>query len=609
MTTGLIEELLKQLPASPGCYIMRNARGNILYVGKAKSLRNRVRSYFTSPSKLQPKTRLMVEQIHDFEYFVVSSEQEALILECNLIKRHWPPYNVLLKDDKSFPYLRIKFTEEWPRLHIARRVEEDESHYFGPFANVNSLRRTLDVLKRIFPLRTCAQPIVPKNNYRPCLKYHMGYCLAPCAGKVARSEYDRVLVQLIHFLEGKTEIVTRDLKKKMDEASESLDYERAARFRDQLQAVQDVVEGQNIAMKVMGDQDAIAFATDKDQACVQVFMIRHGKLIGRESFTLKGVSNEEPLQIMTSFVKQFYSSASHIPRLILLQHPIEDLEIIENWLSGKKKAAVKIEVPRRGKKKQLIDIVAENAWQGLEQLKIKQLAVPTALTDALAEIQKELSLPRLPSRIEGYDISNIQGTDAVGSMVVFEDGKPKTAHYRRFKIKTVEGANDYAMLQEMLRRRFKRSAAKENDHTAWAILPDLVLIDGGKGQLNAAREVFKEMGVESVSLASLAKENEELFIPGRSQPVVLPRSALGLKLLQRLRDEAHRFAISYFQKVHKKRTFASALDEVVGVGPKKKKALLKQFGTVHGIRQASIEELTAIEGVNLSLAKKIKETL
>jgi excinuclease ABC subunit C len=609
MTSNLIKDLLRQLPASPGVYLMRNVRGNILYVGKAINLRNRVRSYFTSQAKLTPKTRLLVEQINDFEYFVVSSEQEALILELNLIKRYWPPYNVLLKDDKTFPYLKIKFTEEWPRLHITRRIENDGSHYFGPFANINSLRRTLDVLKRIFPLRTCTGPVEPKMNRRPCLNFHMGYCLAPCAGKVSRSDYDKVMGQLIPFLEGKTEAVVRAVKKKMEEASEALDFERAARFRDQLQAVQSVIEGQKIAMKVKGEQDAIAFAMDNDQACVHVFMIRHGKLIGRESFTLKGTTNEDPTQIMTSFVKQFYSASPYIPRLLLLQYRLEDPEIVENWLSEKKGGRVDIESPQRGQKKQLIDIVTENARQGLEQLKIKQISVPSAVTDALKEIQKDLDLPRLPTRIEGYDISNIQGQDAVGSMVVFEDGRPKPAHYRRFKIKTVNGANDYAMLQEMLRRRFKRAISQDKDNTAWATLPDLILIDGGKGQLNAAREVLKEIGLNSLPLSSLAKENEELFIPDRPDAIVLPRSSLGLRLLQRLRDEAHRFAISYFQKIHKKRTFTSALDEIPGIGPKKKKALIKQFGSIQTIRQATIDELASVNGINYDLAQKIKEIL
>ncbi len=609
MTSNVIKELLRQLPSSPGVYIMRNARGNILYVGKAINLRNRVRSYFTSQSKLNPKTRLLVEEVSDFEYFIVSSEQEALILELNLIKRYWPPYNVLLKDDKTFPYLKINFAEEWPRLHITRRVEDDGSQYFGPFANVNSLRSTLDVLKRIFPLRRCTRPVQPKASARPCLNYHMGYCLAPCAGKVSRAEYDKVVRQLMPFLEGKTEAVLRSVKRKMEVASEALDFERAARFRDQLKAVESVVEGQNIAMKVKGEQDAIAFAADNGQACVQVFMIRHGKLIGRESFTLEGTSNEDPAQIMASFVKQFYGASPYIPGLLLLQHQLEDVEIIEDWLSGKKGSRVNIEVPLRGKKKQLIDIVAENARQSLEQLRIKQISVPGDLAQALAQIQQDLKLPRLPSRIEGYDISNIQGQDAVGSMVVFEDGRPRPARYRRFKIKTVSGADDYAMLQEMLRRRFKRAFSQDVDDVNWATLPDLVVIDGGKGQLNAARSVLKEMGVDSVPLSSLAKENEELFVPERSAPIVLPKSSLGLKLLQRLRDEAHRFAIAYFQKVHKRRAFTSALDEIPGIGPKKKKALIKQFGSVQAIRQASAAELAVVKGINRDLAQKIKETL
>jgi excinuclease ABC subunit C len=607
----LISELLKQLPQSPGCYIMRNIRGNILYVGKAVNLHNRVRSYFTSTANMTPKTRLMVEQVHDFEYFVVSSEQEALILELNLIKRYWPPYNILLKDDKTFPYLKINLREEWPRLHVTRRLEEDGSHYFGPFASINSLRRTLNVLKRVFPLRSCTKPVEFRKTVRPCLKFDMGFCLGPCSGKVSNKEYHQILNQLIIFLNGKHESVTRALKKKMEAASSVLNYEQAARFRDQLQAVKDVVEGQSIALKVKGEQDVIAYATDNDQASVQVFMIRHGKLIGRESFNLKGTKHEEPGEIMTSFVQQFYSSSPYIPQLLLLQYPVESQEVIKQWLSGKKKGRVDIEIPHRGKKKQLIDIVAENARQSLQQLKIKQLSQPSMLTEAMVEIQKELHLFRLPSRIEGYDISNIQGTDAVGSMVVFEDGKPKPSHYRRFKIKTVEGANDYAMLQEMLRRRFKRMRLKNDkeDSGAWAITPDLVLIDGGKGQLNAAMEVIRDLEVEGVALASLAKENEEIFIPGQSQPVILSRSTNGLKMLQLLRDEAHRFAVSYFQNVHKKRTFRSALDGVSGIGPKRKKELIKHFGTVQAIRMASIEELTSLKGITHDLAQKLKDAL
>jgi len=609
MTSDLIPELLKQLPESPGVYLMRNTRGNILYVGKAINLRNRVKSYFTSPNKLTPKTQALVENIHDFEYFVVTSEQEALILELNLIKRYWPPYNVLLKDDKTFPYLKIKTKEAWPRIYITRRLEDDGSHYFGPFASINTLRKSLDVLKHIFPLRTCNDNIDSRKRTRPCLKFDMGYCLAPCTGRVSREEYSHLIKQLVQFLEGNQDMVTRDLRKKMNINAEAQHYEQAARYRDQLKAITAVVEGQSIAMKVRGEQDAIAFEMENDRACVQVFMIRHSKLIGRENFTLKGVSNEEPQQIMTSFVKQFYSASPYIPALILTQFPVEEKETIENWLSGKKKSRVHIDTPGRGKKKELIDIVSENARLSLEQLKVKELATPDALTEALTEIQRKLKLPALPSRIEGYDISNIQGTDAVGSMVVFEDGKPATSHYRRFKIKTVQGANDYAMLQEMLNRRFQRAASETESQTEWSVMPDLILIDGGKGQLNAAIEVLQKNGLTDLPIIGLAKENEDVFIPGQSDPIDLPSGLAASKLLQRLRDEAHRFAISYFKNVHKKRTFKSAMDDIPGLGPQKKKALIKYFGGVQGIRQATEMDLLKVKGIHPALAKIIKENL
>jgi len=609
MPSDLIKELLNRLPDSPGVYIMRNEKGGILYVGKAVNLHNRVRSYFVSNSNLTLKTQMLVEQVYDFEFFVVSSEQEALILELNLIKRYWPPFNVNLKDDKTFPYLKINFKEEWPRIHVTRRLEQDGSKYFGPFASVGSLYSTIAVLRKIFPLRSCKGPVDPAKIRRPCLKYHMGHCLAPCSGNVEKAEYDRVLKQLVLFLQGEHTAVSRELKKKMEEASSAMDFEKAAHLRDQLQAINDVVEAQSIAMKVSGEQDVIAFSSDKSQACVQVFLIRNGKLIGRENFTLKGTEDEEPEKIMTSFVEQFYSASPYIPKLLLLQHPVEGSEVIETWLSERRGSRVKLEVPGRGKKKQLVDIVAENARQSMEQLKIKQFAAPGTLDEALSEIQKELGLGIPPARIEGYDISNIQGTDAVGSMVVFENGRPKPAHYRRFKIKTVEGANDYAMLQEMLRRRFKRYSSQEFNNTAWTVKPDLVLIDGGKGQLNAALEVLKDTEAASIPVIGLAKENEEIFLPGKPAPVVLPKSAPGLKLLQRLRDEAHRFAITYFKKVHRKRAFTSSLDGVTGIGPKKKKALIKQFGSVQAIKDASIEELTAVKGITRPLAEKLKELL
>jgi len=610
LTSNLITAQLKQLPANPGVYLMKDTEGNILYVGKAANLHHRVRSYFGAGQKLSPKTERMVARVGDLDFFVTNSEQEALILECNLIKRYRPRYNVRLKDDKAFPYLKINLNEDWPRVYVTRRLEENGGHYFGPFASAKSVRQTLKVLKGIFPFRSCSRTITG-NDLRPCLDYHIHHCLGPCIGVVSQQEYAKVIKQVILFLEGKQKRVIQGLESQMEKAAEFLDFEKAALLRDQIQAIDRVIEGQKIAATVRGEQDVIAFASDKDQACVQVFLIRSGKLIGRESFVLQGTSSEEPKQIMSSFIKQFYGSAPYIPPLLLLQHPVEDKTIIENWLRSKRGAKVHIQMPHRGNKKQLVKIVAENAEQGLQQLKIKQ-ATPSDLTAALAEIERELHLPRLPSRIECYDISYIQGIAAVGSMVVFEQGKPKSSHYRRFRIKTVSGANDYAMLQEVLRRRFKRSnleSSNASSPSTWTALPDLVLIDGGKGQLNAALSVMEETGAGVVPTASLAKENEEVFIPQQTEAISLPCSSPGLQLLQRLRDEAHRFALGYHQNIRKKETFTSVLDTIPGIGPNRKRALLKQFGSVQAIRKASTEELAATRGMRQSVAKKIKEYL
>ena len=604
-TDSLITEQLKQLPTSPGVYLMRDAEGNILYVGKAANLRHRASSYFSAKQKLSPKLQRMVARVNDLDFFVTNSEQEALILELNLIKRHRPGYNVRLKDDKTFPYLKIDTNEEWPRMYITRRLEKDGGRYFGPFASAKSVRQTLKVIKGIFPFRSCSKPITGTDS-RACLEYHMGRCLGPCIGVVSRLEYAEVIKQIILFLEGKQERIVRELESRMNKAANALEFEKAALLRDQIQAIYKVIEGQRIAATVRGEQDVIAFAQAKDQACAQVFFIRSSKLIGRESFVLQGTRSEEPHQIMTSFIKQFYASSPYIPPLLLLQYRVEDTTIIESWLQNKRGGKVHIQVPRRGNKKQLVNIVAENARQGLEQLKIKQLATPAAVEAALDEIKRELRLTRAPLRMEGYDISNIQGRAAAGSMVVFDKGKPKPAHYRHFRIKTVSGANDYAMLHEVLRRRFKRSSDAAD---TWAILPDLVLIDGGKGQLNAARSAMGEAGAGSIPIASLAKENEEIFIPQKAEPIVLPRSSPGLQLLQRLRDEAHRFALGYYQKIRRKESFASALDTIPGIGPKRKRALLKQFGSTRAIGEASLDDLAAVSGITKSLAKRIKEYL
>ena len=608
MASSLIEEQLTRLPHRPGVYLLRDAARTILYVGKASDLFQRVRSYFRSTYKLTPKIQHMVSRVADIDFYIASSEQEALIMELNFIKQYHPHYNVSLKDDKTFPYLKVDLNEDWPRVYVTRRFEQDGGRYFGPFSSAKSVKQTLHVLQHLFPLRICTKPITGRAT-RPCLEYHLGHCLAPCTGAVSLEEYNEVINDVILFLEGKQEKVVRELKARMDRTAADMDYEKAAQLRDQIQAIHNVIEGEKIAAVIRGDEDVIAFVQDGDQAYAQVLFVRGNKLTGRESFLLQGTHQEEPQQIMTSFVKQYYSSCPQVPPLLLLQYPVEDRQIIKDWLKSRRGAAFDIQVPRQGVKKQLVDIAAENARQGFEQLKIKELAGAKSLDDALLELERQLKLKVPPQRLEAYDISNIQGTSAVGSMVVFEKGRPKPAHYRRFKIKTVAGANDYAMLQEVLRRRFKH--IEKNDSSsgdAWTIMPDLILIDGGKGQLNAALEALEEVGT-NVAVISLAKENEEIFMPRRKNPLFLPRSSPGLQLLQRLRDEAHRFAVSYFSSVHRRKAFISALDGVPGIGPRRKSALIRQFGTVQRIREASVEELAATTGMTRQQAEKLKECL
>ena len=610
MTAKALLERVKQFPSSPGVYLMKDTRGVIIYVGKAASLKNRVRSYFSGNANLDPKTQRMVARIADIDFFITGSEEEALILELNLIKRHSPHYNIRLKDDKNFPYLKIDLKEDWPRLQIARRNEADGGRYFGPYASAKSIRRALKVVKKIFPFRPCSRNLARPLS-RPCLEHDLLNCPAPCTGAISREEYAFIIKQLILFLEGKQEKVVRQLEADMKRAVEALDYEKAAVLRDRIQSVNEVVKWQQLATKVRGEQDVIAFARDKDQAYVQVFFVRGSKLIGHEGFTLNGTRNVPDSRVMTVFVKQFYSSASYIPPLILLQYPPEDKSVIESWLTGKRGGVVKLRVPDRGARKKLMLTVVENAANGLKQLKIKQLSSAASLESALEEIYVKLNLPHLPLRMEGYDISNIQGKDAVGSMVVFEKGSPRTAHYRRFRIKSVPAADDYAMLREVIKRRFGHAGGNGTAAATggWALMPDLILIDGGKGQLNAVVRAIHEINIRSIAVASIAKENEEIFIPARARPIVLPPTSPGLQLLQRLRDETHRFAIGYHHRLHTKKTFASALDAVPGIGPQRRKNLLRHFGSVAVIKEASPQELASVKGMNKNLALKIKEYL
>ena len=599
-----IEEQLKTLPAKPGVYIFRDNQGKVIYVGKAASLRNRMRTYFSPSTSLSSKLEKLVARISDFETIVTDSEQEALILECTLIKKYRPSYNVRLKDDKTFPYLKIDVKNDWPSVRITRRFHKNSDRYFGPFASASSLRQTLRLIKKIFPFRSCNKTITGKDA-RPCLEYHINSCPGPCIGAVSKENYHDVIKQVVLFLEGRQETVLRDLKNKMEKASQQLQFEKAALLRDQIQAIEEVIEGQKIAVTVKDDHDAIALAQTSDLAYVEIFFIRSNRLIGRDYILLDGIRDEEPSQIMTSFIKQYYASASSIPPLILLQYPVEEPQVITKWLANQRGATVKLHVPHKGAKKQLMDIVAENAGQGLALYQAKQSTIiKSALV--LEELKERLGLPRLPLRIEGYDISNIRGNLAVGSMVVFDKGQPKPSHYRRFRIKSVVGIDDYAMIQEMLRRRFRRSLAADDK---WATTPDLILIDGGKGHLNAALEVLRELKLNSIPAASLAKEKEDVFIAGKTGPLDIPQTSAALYLLQRIRDEAHRFALGYHQKLRHKEVIASTLDGIPGIGPKRKKALLKKFGSIRGIKGASIDELSTATGITTKLADKIKEYL
>jgi excinuclease ABC subunit C len=623
MQTATAERLRAQLaalPNRPGVYIMRNGEGEVIYVGKAANLRSRVRSYFGSPHSFETKVRRLVEQIADFEFIVTDSAQEALILEATLVKRHQPFFNVRLKDDKHYPYLKIDLVNPWPRVEITRRVQSGGgSRYFGPYASAGSVRKTLDLVKKLFPWRSCTKAITAKDP-RPCLDYYIHRCIAPCSGYCTREEYDNVIRQVILFLEGQADEVVKELRQRMAEAAEGWEFERAAVLRDQIRAVERVTEHQAMATTDFIDTDVFGLARQDNRACVQVFFIRATKVIGRDTFTLEGVNDEPDEQVVASFLKQFYQSATYVPRRILLPCRVAEAPLIQAWLSQMRGSKTRLVTPQRGEKRRLVAMAEENAREALQMMQARWLADSGKTQAALEELQEELNLPTLPQRIECYDISSIGGTSAVGSMVVFLDGRPRSAEYRRFRIKTVTGADDYAMLQEVLRRRFKRASARGEPveprvdegavgYESWGVLPDLVIVDGGKGQLNAALDVMRDLGVGHIPAAGLAKQHEELFVQDMSEPIVLPRTSQALYLVQRIRDEAHRFAITYHRGVRQKAGMRSALDAIPGIGPKRKRALLRKFGSVQRIRQASPDDIAATPGFTRALAEKVREGL
>lgn len=600
------EHQSRLLPEKPGVYLFRDARGKVLYVGKAANLLHRVRSYFV-PQHTDAKTRWLVPEIADIDFIVTASEQEALILENTLIKRHRPRFNVRLKDDKTYPYLKITLADEWPAVHISRRIQEDGSRYFGPYAGAHSLRETMNLLNKLFPYRTCRQPIAGKL-VRPCLKYHIKRCAGPCAGAISREEYRRIIEGVILFLSGKHGQIVRDLKRRMNRAADALEFERAAALRDQIAAIEQIAAEQKVVSSPGTVMDVIAIAQERNIACAQVLFIRGGKLLGKEHFILEGALDERLEAILTGFLQQYYGAGAEIPPEVVVPTDPLDRPLLDEWLSGKRGRAVRLVVPGRGRKRQLLDMAAENASEMLRQWQARGLADSGKTGAALEEVRTHLRLPRLPRRIECYDISNIRGTSAVGSMVVFEDGRPKPALYRRFKIKSVTGIDDYAMMREVLGRRFRRGGG-EGAGGSWEGAPDLVLIDGGRGHLHAALDVMEGLQIGGIPVAAIAKENEEIFLPNVPHPLRLARSSPGLYLLQRIRDEAHRFAVSYHVRIRGKKALASVLDEVAGIGPKRKRALLKAFGSLRRIRAASVEELASVEGISPALARRIKQGL
>ena len=620
------ESLLHRLrltPGKPGVYILKDAAGKPIYVGKAANLQNRLRNYFGSSQGLGPKISRMVTRIGDFDYIVTDTEGEALILECTFIKKHKPYYNARLKDDKSYPFIKIDLTEDFPQVYVTRRLTSDGARYFGPFATAHSVRKTLDLLKKLFPYRSCTK-VITGTDPRPCLEYYINRCVAPCIGAVDKQEYNKVVQQVVMFMEGKSDAIVDDLKSKMEQASETLEFERAARLRDQIKAIRQTIDELQIKVSSSADYDldAIALAQGADETWVEVFMVRNGKLIGRDHFIMEGTEEDSPSHILSQFLKQFYQSASYIAPTVLVQHPVEEEELIRAWLREKRGGKVVLTHPVRGDKRKLVKMVAENAAQGLTQRRAKWLSNTGLVNNALNELQEELNLPGIPRRMECYDISNIQGSNPVASMVTFVDGRPRPAEYRRFRIKAVDGINDYAMMQEVLRRRFKRLAenvGKRNstgpdqpdgqDKDTWGAVPDLVLIDGGKGHLSAALEVFLELGVDFIPLASIAKENEWLYVPHTPEPIILPRDSQGLYLVQRMRDEAHRFAITYHRRLRSKSSVSSSMDLVKGIGPKRKRMLLRKFGSVKGIKEASLEEITQVPGMTRELAARLKLAL
>ena len=588
-----IKNALAVLPEKPGVYLMHDAEGKVIYVGKAVVLKNRVRSYFRNLASHTPKVRAMVAKIAEIETIITSSEVEALILECNLIKKYRPRYNISLKDDKTYPYLKVTMQEDFPRLHMTRRLMRDGAKYYGPYADAGAMYATMKLLKSMFPLRTCRK----MNPDRPCLNYHIKRCLAPCAGYVSKAEYGKMIKSVCMVLDGRTAELERDLKQRMQEAAEEYAFEEAARLRDQLQAVERLNESQKAVTNNGGDMDVLGFAQDMTGICLQIFFVRKGKLIGRDNFFLQD-GGDEPQEVLTAFLKQYYNEATFVPREILVpQLPeAEEQELIELWLREKAERKVELLLPQRGVKRQLLELASDNAKKLLEERLRKGSLSLKNDAQAAEELQQALGLEHSLERMDCFDISHTQGSETVASMVVFRNGSISKKDYRKYKIVSAEGKpDDFKSMQEVVYRRYKD----------YEDLPNLVVIDGGKGQLSSALEVIRGLGLADLPVVGLAKREEEIFIPHQSTSILLDRDSAALHLIQRIRDEAHRFAITFHRKLRGKRNLVSVLDHVEGIGPKRRQALWKAFKTLEAMKAASVEELAAVEGMNHAAAQTL----
>ncbi len=614
MTPELASALAK-LPDKPGVYLMKDARGDVVYVGKAQSLRSRVRSYWQkqAPGGEIHRIRSVIDKVADVEVTQTDSVSEALLLEANLIKRYRPRFNVRLKDDKSYPYIKVTLADDFPRVERTRKLVNDGSRYFGPYASASSVDESMNLVRRLFPFRTCTIDISDgvRALQRPCLLYHIKRCQGPCITAISKADYRADIDQVELFLEGRQETLVRALRDEMSAAADRTDYEQAAVLRDKIRAIERTMESQKMAAFAKTELDLLGIARQDNQAAIQLFVIRDGQMIGRDVFMLEAARDASDDEVLTSFLEQYYARAGSIPRDVYVPSPIEETIDLEAFLALRRGGPVHLHVPRRGEKRELLALATRNASETLAREQARWLADQGKTLAALEELAEALGLPGPPLRIECYDISNFQGAESVGSMVVFEDGKPRSGEYRRFRIRTVTGADDFASHQEVLRRRFRNARAGEEgveEARRWA-MPDLVIVDGGKGQVSAAKAVLDELGLHDLPLAGLAKEREELFLPGQSTPILLPPTSPALYLVQRLRDEAHRFAITYHRNLRAKRSIRSGFDDLRGVGPKRKRELLKVFGSIKRVRDAPVEQIAAVPGIGVSLAARIKADL